>query len=116
MKHLLLFSAILIMIALWNSNIVLWAHVEKDGKTVFVEQKCTQCHSVEMANIEPTGKGKITDLSNTGANHTEEFLVKYLQKLETIKQKKHAPTFKGTADDLTILGKWLSTLKVVKNK
>lgn len=85
------------------------------GKKVFVDNKCTMCHSVEAAQI--TSKKKdASDLSKLSADMTEEFLTKYLKKEESIDGKKHKATFKGTEEELKQMVDWLITFKEKKSK
>ena len=58
-----------------------------------------------------TEKKKPPDLSAVGLERQADWIVKYLQKLETIKEKKHMKKFKGTDDELTQLAAWLASQK-----
>jgi cytochrome c len=54
---------------------------------------------------------KPPDLSAVGVDLKADFIVKYLQKLETIKEKKHMKKFMGTDEELTQLAAWLAEQK-----
>src|SRR5688572_464943 len=79
------------------------------GREMFIKYKCQSCHSVgaqglkkkavaadeeEGATATATSK-RPPDLSAVGVERTPAWIVKYLQKLETIKGKKHIKKFKG---------------------
>src|SRR5688572_11590723 len=96
---------------------------EAPGKAIFLKYTCNSCHTVPGQSIEKkapaeasatkeaaapkeaaaskeegeessASKKKAPDLSAVGKERSSEFLVKYLQKLETIKEKKHMKKFK----------------------
>jgi mono/diheme cytochrome c family protein len=84
-----------------------------DGKTIFVNNKCSNCHSIKTQGIKgkrPEGGAKPSDLSNTGAKLKPEWIEKWLNKEETLYGKKHMKKFKGTPEELHILAEWLSSL------
>ena len=54
---------------------------------------------------------KAPDLSAVGVDLKADFIVKYLQKLESIKEKKHMKKFMGTEEELTQLAAWLAEQK-----
>jgi hypothetical protein len=88
-----------------------------DGKTIFVDNKCSNCHSIHSEGIKgkrPEGGAKPSDLSNTGAKLKPEWIEKWLQKEETLYGKKHMKRFKGTPEELHTLAEWLSSLKEKK--
>lgn len=85
--------------------------VTADGKTIFTDEKCSRCHSISILEIKSTGQKVMSDLSNVGSLYTKEFLVKYLNREETIKGKKHLKNLKSEGADVETLSKWLSTLK-----
>lgn len=85
-----------------------------DGKKVFLDQKCTSCHSITSQGIQGKASDpadKITDLSKVGAERNADWITKYLKKEVDIKGKKHKKAFKGTPAELTELANWLATLK-----
>ena len=106
--------ASLMMIA-FIASFVSFAKAEdakKDGKTIFTEGKCMNCHSVTAAAIEKTNaKSKAPDLSTTGDKNAADVLAKYLVKEVKLNEKNHAIKFGGSADDLATLTAWLATLK-----
>ncbi len=81
-----------------------------DGKQIFLDNKCTSCHSVESFQIASSNK-KAVDLSNASDGKTAEFLSKFLLKEEMLNNKNHKTKFKGTEDELSALVEWLLTLK-----
>jgi mono/diheme cytochrome c family protein len=76
-----------------------------DGKVVFVEQKCTKCHSA------PGIAGGKADLAGVGKKRTAEWMTKWLKKEEQIDGKKHKKAFTGTPAQLEAVVKWLSSLR-----
>lgn len=87
-----------------------------DGKTLFKDNKCTNCHTIKSQSVERTGTAENTeskppDLSGVGLKHDAAWITKWLQKEETQNGKKHLKKFKGTDDELGVLAKWLSGLK-----
>lgn len=96
----------LVMIVVGGSAFVPAAMAEptSDGKGVFVEQKCTKCHSA------PGIKGGKGDLTGVAKKRTAEWMKKWLLKEEEIDGKKHKKKFGGTPADLDAVVKWLSTL------
>jgi hypothetical protein len=85
-----------------------------DGKTIFIDNKCSNCHSIHTQGIKgkrPEGGAKPSDLSNTGAKLKPEWIEKWLNKEETLYGKKHMKKFKGTPEELHVLAEWLSSLK-----
>lgn len=90
---------------------------EKDGKAIFLESKCSNCHSISSQDIKglrPEGGAKPSDLSNVGSKFKAEWFEKWLMKEETLYNKKHMKKFKGTPEDLHTLATWLETLKEKK--
>jgi hypothetical protein len=86
---------------------------EPDGKQIFVDKKCSSCHTVTSANI--TSKKKdASDLSNAGAAGDAEFMAKYLTKKEKIDDKVHKAPWKGTEQELKTVSEWLVSLKTEK--
>jgi mono/diheme cytochrome c family protein len=76
-----------------------------DGKALFVEMKCTKCHSA------PEIKGGKGDLTGVGKKRTPDWIAKWLKKEEAIDGKKHKKAFTGTPAQMDAVVKWLSTLK-----
>jgi len=91
----------------------------KDGKTVFNESKCSNCHSISSEGIRglrPEGGAKPNDLSNTGGKFKAPWIEKWLLKQETLNNKKHMRKFKGSPEELHVLAEWLETLKTKEKK
>jgi mono/diheme cytochrome c family protein len=95
---------------------------ERDGKTVFLENKCNTCHTVKAAGIEKKKAGaeeasekksdkKPPDLSGVGLERKAEWIAKYLMKTEAIKGEKHEKRFKGPEADLKLVASWLESQK-----
>jgi mono/diheme cytochrome c family protein len=86
-----------------------------DGKSIFVSNKCANCHSITGQGIErsgkPEGDEKPSDLSTVGKKRTADWMAKWLMKEETLDGKKHMKKFKGSDDELKTLTAWLATLK-----
>jgi mono/diheme cytochrome c family protein len=92
---------------------------EKDGKQVFIDSKCSNCHSVSVEGIRglrPEGGAKPNDLSNTGGKFKAPWIEKWLMKQETLNNKKHMRKFKGSPEELHTLAAWLETLKAKEKK
>ncbi len=84
----------------------------KDGKTIYTDAKCSNCHSIDSQKIEAKKKtDKTVDLSKTGEKNDAAFFAKYLKKEADLNGKKHPVAFKGEAADLETLTKWLAGLK-----
>lgn len=82
------------------------------GKTLFLDNKCNSCHSVDSQGIAKTmASSKAPDLSKIGADHDAAWFSKYLMKEESVKDKKHVKAWTGSKEDLETLSKWLATLK-----
>jgi mono/diheme cytochrome c family protein len=80
----------------------------KDGKTIFVDAKCTTCHSVDSQGVETRKKtDKTVDLSKLEGDHDAAFWMGYLKKNENLNNKKHPVAFKGDDSDLEIMINWL---------
>ena len=94
------------------------AAAEPDAKVVFVEKKCTLCHSVLSAGIKAPrdSKTKIFDLSGLAAKgRTATWLKAYLEKTEALGGKAHPPKFRGTPAELDALVEWLMSLKPISS-
>ena len=106
---------------------------EAPGKALYLQYSCNSCHTVAAQAIEKKAsasegeakeaaageeasstKKKAPDLSAVGTELKAEFIVKYLQKLEAIKGKKHMKKFKGTDEELAQLAAWLAEQKDVE--
>lgn len=110
MKNIALFLLFVIaIIGLYGFAFSLNAE-EPSGKKIFVDSKCSMCHSVESADITSKKKDAI-DMSGVGNKNNAEFLAKYLTKKEKLNDKEHKTAFKGTEEDLQALAAWLESLK-----
>lgn len=111
MKNLLIYLGLIItIVALYGFAYTIADRTDDDGKKVFVDNKCSMCHTVKSAGIE-SKKSDATDLSTVGKERTEDFLMKYLKKEAKLNDKDHKSSFKGSDDDLKKLVGWLLTLK-----
>jgi len=98
----------------------------RDGKAVFLENKCNTCHTVQSAAIEKKkattaeakeekkSDKKPPDLSGVGLERKPEWIAAYLMKTESIKGEKHERKFRGPEADLKLVSAWLSSLKTKK--
>ena len=96
-----------------------------DGKTLFMEQKCANCHAVASMKIEKKAAAKESaekadagskkkeapDLSDLGSKVKADWLGPYLMKTADKEGVKHMTKFKGNADSLKVMVDWLMTLK-----
>jgi hypothetical protein len=82
---------------------------QKDGKTICINAKCNMCHALAKAEIEVKNKNsKAPDLGTLeNISDKTDFLIKFLNKEETLNDKKHPIKFSGTEDELKILVAWL---------
>jgi cytochrome c553 len=111
MKYLLSLFVILSTVLFFGFNSIQTG--DPEGKTIFVNNKCGTCHSVESAGLSTKAK-KSTDLSDTGSKYEKELLTGYLLKKEKINNKNHPAAFKGTEEELVQLTNWLGSLKKEK--
>jgi cytochrome c2 len=89
------------------------------GKSIFLDNKCNKCHSIETQGVERVGDappgGKLPpDLSGVGLKHDPEWMTKWLHKEVEQNGKKHMKKFGGSDDELKTLTTWLATLKTKK--
>jgi len=111
MKNILIYLGLVVtIVALYGFAFTIADQPSDDGKKVFVDSKCSMCHTVKSAGIE-SKKSDASDLSATGKERTEAFLMKYLKKETKLNDKDHKSTFKGSDEDLKKLVGWLLTLK-----
>jgi cbb3-type cytochrome oxidase cytochrome c subunit len=105
-----------------------------EGQKIFLDSGCTSCHSMKGQGIEkkksatataatePTASttpatpaapaaGKPPDLSAAGLEHDKTWITKFLLKTETLHDKKHMKTWKGTDEQLATLTAWLADQK-----
>jgi len=104
----------------------------KDGKTLFLENKCNTCHTIQAAGVEKRkasseeaaaeskdkskSEKKPPDLSSVGLDQKPEWIAKYLMKTESIKGEKHGRKFRGTEPELKTVSEWLGSMKTPKKK
>ena len=97
----------------------------RDGKTIFLENKCNSCHSLQALKIEKKqgaeqeksyDKMNPPDLSSDGLERKADWMAKFLLKKEMIDGEKHRKLFKGGEPDLKTLTAWLETQKAPKKK
>jgi len=90
------------------------AALAADAKELFVASKCVKCHSIESQGVAATPKkgdeDKVHDLSKVGAEHTADWIQKFLRKQELLEGKKHKLKFRGSDADLETLATWLASL------
>jgi mono/diheme cytochrome c family protein len=101
----------------------------KDGKALFLENKCNTCHTIKTAGIEKRKAAgaeateakeksdkKAPDLSSVGLERKADWMAKYLMKTEAIKGEKHTRKFRGGEAELKTVTAWLETQKAPKAK
>ncbi len=81
-----------------------------DGKQIFVDNKCSNCHTVISMEI-ISKKDDASDLSNSGSVGDAQLLKSYLLKEAKINDQEHKLKFKGSESELNALSEWLSSLK-----
>ncbi len=87
------------------------------GKSIFLDNKCNKCHSIESQGIKRTSeppegaKYPPPDLSGVGLKHTADWMAQWVTKQVEMHDKKHMYKFKGSDDELKTLTTWLATLK-----
>lgn len=101
------------------------AAAPRDGKTIFLENKCNSCHSVAALKIEKKkgeeaeksdDKVKPPDLSSVGLERKADWMGRFLMKKEALDGEKHKKLWKGSEADLKTLTGWLETQKAPKKK
>lgn len=108
------FLFIFFIVALYGFAFSMDKPVTSDGKKIFTEQKCSSCHNLEVEGIVKKGtpsKNTPPDLSKIGSKVNKTQLANYLQKKESLNDKKHPAIFKGSEEELNALSKWLTGLK-----
>jgi CxxC motif-containing protein (DUF1111 family) len=81
-----------------------------DGKQIFIDSKCNNCHTVSSMEI-TSKKDDATDLSNASTIGEMSLIKSYLLKEAKINEQDHKIKFKGTEAELDALVNWLLTLK-----
>jgi cbb3-type cytochrome oxidase cytochrome c subunit len=116
MKKLIIPMALAVMAGVITSAGLLNTS-NSSGKTIFLDNKCSKCHSIESQGIKHTSeppegaKYPPPDLSDVGNRHAADWMQKWLQKEEEQHGKKHMIKFKGSDDELKTLTAWLASLK-----
>jgi cytochrome c5 len=114
MKNIAVFLTFIVTVVfLFGFTYSLNEYSEPDGKKIFVDKKCTMCHSVTSQDITSKKKDAV-DISNTGANGDAAFMIKYLNKKEKIDGKVHKTVLKATEEETKALTEWLAGLKTEK--
>ena len=99
--------ATIFLLAAFYSGPMAEAQGAKDGKQIFLDQKCNMCHSVSTAGIEATTKSekmKGPDLVNS--KHDAKTLSAYLKKTADLNGKKHPKAVTLSDADLNTLIHW----------
>lgn len=96
------------------------------GQKLFLDNGCNSCHSMKGQGIEKkksatateataatpaASPSKIPDLSAVGLERDQAWMTKFLLKTETLHDKKHMKTWKGTEAELATLTGWLAEQK-----
>lgn len=114
MKNIMLYLLFIIsIVALFGFVFSMAQENEPGGQKIFLNSKCTACHSVVSAGITSNNKNAV-DLSNAGKNYKTDFMIRYLNKEEKINGNLHKIVFKGSSEDLNTLAGWLISLKSSK--
>jgi len=81
-----------------------------DGKQIFIDSKCNNCHNVTSMEI-TSKKDDAVDLSNAGSVGDAQLIKSYLLKEAKLNDKDHKIKFKGSEAELNVLVNWLLSLK-----
>ncbi|MGM0577617.1 MAG: c-type cytochrome [Myxococcota bacterium] len=85
-----------------------------DGKAIFLDNNCNNCHTIESKGIdysEDKSDNDGGDLSKVGAEHDKKWIALFLLKKKDLDGKKHKKKFYGSKGDLKTLATWLETLE-----
>ncbi len=116
MKNIIIYLLfVFTIVALFGFAFTVGQVKEPEGKKIFLQNKCTMCHSVHALNIK-SEKKEAVDLSKPGNNLTEDFVTMFLTKSEKLNNKKHKVSFKGSEKELSTLAKWIVSLKSNSDK
>lgn len=93
--------------------------VAKDGKAIFLGEKCQECHAMKALGIKKQAapdaeEVDAPDLSAVGAKRSAEWVEKWLMKKEMIDGKKHEKKMKSGPEDVKTLAVWLAEQKAAK--
>jgi len=80
-----------------------------DGKQIFIDNKCNNCHTVTSMEI-TSKKDDAVDLSNAGSVGDAQLIKSYLLKEAKLNDKDHKLKFKGLEAELNALVNWLLSL------
>ena len=81
-----------------------------NGKQIFTDAKCNNCHTITSNEI-TSKKDDAIDLSNVGNSADTQLIKSYLLKEVKINDKEHKMKFKGSETELNTLAEWLASLK-----
>ena len=81
-----------------------------DGKQIFIDSKCNNCHIVTSMEI-TSKKDDAVDLSNAGSIGDAQLIKSYLLKETKLNDKNHKIKFKGSEAEFNALVNWLLSLK-----
>ncbi|MCW8803046.1 MAG: c-type cytochrome [Ignavibacteriaceae bacterium] len=81
-----------------------------DGKQIFLDSKCNNCHTVTSNEI-TSKKDDAVDLSNAGSIGDAQLIKSYLLKEVKLNDKNHKLKYKGSEAELNALVNWLLLLK-----
>ena len=90
------------------------AIADANGRKVYVQSGCQACHSVRSKGLAKTTPKVVTggpDLSTVGKRWKEQELRAWLNRELVRNGKKHPLKFSGGEQRLSVLVKWLATLK-----
>lgn len=83
------------------------------GKTLFLAQKCSLCHSIASQAIEHTTKSEKMvgpALDGVGSKHDAAWMALYVTKKEKLHDKAHPKEAKLSDEELKTLTDWLAAL------
>jgi len=86
-----------------------------NGKQIFVDSKCNNCHTVTSIEI-TSKKDDAVDLSNAGSSGDGQLIKSYLLKEVKINDNDHKVKFNGSEAELNTLSEWLASLRTESEK
>ena len=101
---------ILAIVALYALAFSFSQDQDLDGKQIFIENKCNNCHQVTSLEI-TSKKDDAVDLSDAGKLDDAALLKSYLLKEEKLNDNYHKLKFEGSEAELNALVNWLLSLK-----
>lgn len=81
-----------------------------DGRQVFLESRCQNCHAVSSAGLEAKARSERLrgpDLVDVGQRHDRDWIGGYLRRKTKLNGKTHKLNFKGSDEELSALIDWL---------